>query len=80
MNVVGDIMFPGGKYNTREGEEKTRWVKCGTLLRNAEGKFRIKLDAIPLGIQPDGGWFSVFEKEPPRQQSLGGAMEEDAPW
>jgi len=77
MNVVGDIMFPGSKYTTKDGDEKTRWIKCGTLFQNAEGKLRIKLDSIPLGIGPDGGWFPVFEKETqaPKQQSMGGDVD-----
>jgi len=63
MNVIGDIMFPTGKYQTSEGEEKTRWLKCGVLMQNAEGNYRIKLEAMPLGVEPDGAWFAVFEKE-----------------
>jgi hypothetical protein len=66
MNVIGDIMFPTGTYQTREGEEKTRWLKCGVLMQNTEGNYRIKLEAMPLGVEPDGAWFAVFEKE--RQQ------------
>jgi len=68
MNVIGDIMFPTGKYQTREGEEKTRWLKCGVLMQNAEGNYRIKLEAMPLGVEPDGAWFAVFEKEQPKPQ------------
>ena len=34
--VIGDIMFPGGKY-IKDGEEKTRWLKCGVLLETEKG-------------------------------------------
>ena len=86
MNVIGDIMFPTGKYQTREGEEKTRWLKCGVLMQNAEGNYRIKLEAMPLGVEPDGAWFAVFEKEraqpaaparPPAKDLVGGYDPDD---
>jgi hypothetical protein len=60
MNVIGDVMFPNGKY-TKDGEEKTRWLKVGTLMQNAEGNYRLKLDAMP--VNPGDGWFAVFEKD-----------------
>jgi hypothetical protein len=85
MNVIGDIMFPTGKYQTREGEEKTRWLKCGVLMQNTEGNYRIKLEAMPLGVEPDGAWFAVFEKkaEPkPQAQTrpMADLMKEDMPF
>ena len=58
--VIGDIMFPGGKY-IKDGEEKTRWLKCGVLLETEKG-MRIKLESMPVGIAPGEGWFSIFEK------------------
>ena len=58
--VIGDIMFPGGKY-IKDGEEKTRWIKCGVLLETDKG-MRLKLESMPVGIAPGEGWFSIFEK------------------
>lgn len=89
MKILGDIMFPGGKFTDRGGNEKTRWIKCGALFQKANGAYTIKLDAVPLGMDPDGGWFSVFEKKPqPQQQQQGqnqgtyepDVKEEDLPW
>jgi hypothetical protein len=59
--VIGDVVFPSGKY-IKDGEEKTRWIRCGTLLETDKG-MRIKLDCIPVVTDPSGMWFSVFEKE-----------------
>jgi hypothetical protein len=60
--VLGDLKFPGGSYKANDGSEKTRWIKCGILLQTDKG-MRVKLESIPVGIAPDGGWFSVFEKK-----------------
>lgn len=56
---VGNIMAPGEKFTGQNGEEKTRWIKCGVLLETDRG-FRIKLDCLPVGGE---GWFSVFEDD-----------------
>lgn len=58
--VLGRIVAPNGKY-IQEGVEKTRWLRCGTLLETDNG-MRIKLDSMPIGVDFDG-WFSVFEED-----------------
>ena len=70
MNVIGDIMAPLRKYTDSSGDEKTAWGKCGVLMQNAEGQYRIKMDMVPIGSTD--GWFSVFEKQErqPRQQGF----------
>ena len=60
--IIGDIMCPTGKYNTQDGQEKTRWLKCGIMLQTDNG-FRIKMEAMPVGVADFEGWFSVFEKK-----------------
>ena len=62
MKVLGDVCVPTGKYE-QAGQEKTRWLKCGVLMQNDEGHYRLKLEAIPIGVADFEGWFSVFEKE-----------------
>ena len=74
--LIGEIMYPNGKYNTQEGE-KTRWLKCGVLLETDKG-FRIKLEAFPVGATQtgpngeaqDGLWFNVFEPKPKQQDGF----------
>lgn len=81
MKVLGDMMFPGGKYQS-SGEEKTRWIRCGVLMQAEDGAYRIKIDSMPIGIPPDGGWFQVFpkrdfsNKEAPKTGERG----DDMPW
>lgn len=59
--VIGDLVAPNGKY-IKDGEEKTRWLKCGIVLETDNG-MRIKLEAVPVGTGEGGIWFSVFEKD-----------------
>lgn len=92
-NVIGDICAPLGKY-IKDGEEKTRWGRCGVLLHTEKG-YRIKLDMVPTTVGDQGLWLNVFEKDdgPPRQQkpaqtaaeapqqgSLDGGKEKDVPF
>lgn len=66
--VLGDLMAPNGQY-IKDGEEKTRWLKCGILLETDKG-MRAKLEVLPVGIPEGGLWLSVFEKDndQPRQE------------
>lgn len=52
-----------GKY-TKDGEEKTRYLRCGSVFENEKGHLSVKLDCVPVG-QEWSGWFSLFE---PREQ------------
>jgi hypothetical protein len=62
MFKVGDLMASLGKYRDRQTqEEKTRWMKCGALLKRDDGSQVVKLDAIPTEFS---GWLSVFEDKP----------------
>lgn len=57
---VGDLVAPNGTYE-KDGETKTRWLKCGVVLDTAKG-MRVKLEAIPTVRSDDGHiWFSVFQ-------------------
>ena len=62
--VIGDLMAPNGKY-LKDGQEKTRWLKCGVVLQTDNG-LRVKLECIPVGVGEDGLWMSVFEKDDQR--------------
>lgn len=66
--IIGDIVAPGGKY-LKDGQEKTRWLKCGVLMQTDKG-FRIKLESLPVGGGSEQGlWLNVFEKDDkPRPQ------------
>ena len=69
---IGNIVFPSGSY-VKDGAEKTVWLKCGVLLQKDDGKFCMKLDALPINMNE--GWFNVFEDDPkPQQQAAAPAV------
>jgi len=60
MPVTHELMARAGSYTDRDGNEKTRWQKCGILIEK-DGRLSVKLEALPIGFD---GWLSCFE---PRQ-------------
>lgn len=58
-----ELMASNGTYQ-KDGEEKKRWVRCGTCFENDKGQLSIKLDVVPAGPEWSG-WFSLFE---PKEQ------------
>jgi hypothetical protein len=63
-------MYPQGKYTDQNGQEKTRWLRCGAIITTQAGKMAIKLDTLPLAPAPveggEGGiWLQCFEPNQP---------------
>ena len=70
MAVKYELMAPVGSYQ-KDGETKTRWLKCGAIFTGDNGP-KIKIDCTPTSvIDRDGnsvawnGWLNAFE---PRQR------------
>ena len=68
MKPAFTVVFPNGKYTDKEGNEKTNWLRCGTLFveKGEEGqpsKYALKIDAIPTS-EEFKGWFNVFHNKP----------------
>ena len=60
MKYAGDVCFGAGKYADSQGQEKTRWMKCGAYFQ-AGDRTGVKLEFVPVGIDPVRGlWFSLF--------------------
>jgi hypothetical protein len=55
-----------GKYTDKDGQEKSQFTNCGTLLQKDDGSFVIKLDSLPLG--EFNGWISCFDFDEERKQ------------
>ena len=49
-----------GTYQ-KDGQEKTRWAKIGTVMETKSGKLAIKIDTIPVNWD---GWASLMEPRP----------------
>ena len=61
--VKFDVVASTGKYQTANGDEKSRWMKCGVVIEGDDGRLSLKLEAVPIG--EFSGWFSLF---PPKDR------------
>lgn len=59
MQKIKNAVAACGKYTNAQGEEKTSWVKCGSLFRKNDNEFVLKLDAVPTGDFE--GWINFFD-------------------
>ena len=67
--VVFDVCASTGEYTDHEGNSKQRWLRCGVVIKNDEGRVSIKLDAIPVRTNEKGElWLSCFKPKPRNQQ------------
>lgn len=63
MKAVRKLVASSGEYTDRNtGEKKRRWLRVGTMFKDNEGRFSIKLDSLPVGNEWSG-WLSVFEMD-----------------
>jgi hypothetical protein len=66
MKKIKDVVY-SEKYTASNGEEKTRYTNCGSLLQRDDGSLSIKLEAIPVGFT---GWFNCYDPKP-REEGAG---------
>lgn len=62
MAKIFDVMYPAGEYTAQDGQQKTRWLRCGAVIETQAGKTALKLDCLPVGAtSEDGGiWLQLF--------------------
>lgn len=75
MAVQYDLMVPNGTY-TKDGQQKTHWVKIGCVMDKKAGGLVMRLDVIPVyQIDKDGneiafnGWVNMFAPNPREGQT-----------
>lgn len=55
------------KYVNKSGEEKVRWINCGSLFIKDDGKMSIKFNAFinPSAFKDEKGdvWLNVFDND-----------------
>ena len=80
MAKIYDVMKAIGSYTGDDGEEKTRWLKCGMVVRTKNDKVAMKLEALPLVDMSDGMWLSLQEPKPytPKDQKQQGFRDKPA--
>ena len=77
MKPIKKLMVPNGEYTDKNtGETKTSWIRIGTLFREGDDRFKVKLDCIPVG-QMFGGWIQCFDDEPRKGNQGGGSKSID---
>jgi hypothetical protein len=67
-----DAIAAIGEYkDTKTGEMKKRYLKCGMVMVDDEGSISFKIDAVPVGKYWDG-WINAkepYDGEKPARQS-----------
>jgi hypothetical protein len=70
-----EVVSANGTYTGADGQEKTRWLKCGVIFKSDKGSYTMKLEAIPARRNENGElWLNLFvpkKKEQPAQQQQG---------
>lgn len=64
--VKYEISAAAGTYQ-KDGVEKTRWLKIGTVMETKKGGLAMKLDSIPTGWD---GWAMLNEPRPKEKDDL----------
>lgn len=59
---VFDAMVKTGSYKDRDGNDKNRWLKIGSVFEGEKG-LSMLLDCVPVGVQAPV-WVSFFEIKP----------------
>lgn len=77
MAIKFDVMAKTGTYTDKEGNEKSRWQKCGVVFEGDKG-WSLKLEAIPVGEW--NGWFSLFEPKNDKPRPVQTQNEDEPPW
>ena len=62
-------------YTTKQGEDKTQWVKIGSAVQTDDGKMFGNIDAIPSGTWWDGS-VQYFEQEQQQQGQQQGQQQQ----
>lgn len=62
-----DAMVKNGSYKDRDGNEKARWLKIGTVFEGDKGLSMI-LDCVPVGVVAPV-WVSFFQVKEKGQQA-----------
>lgn len=73
-NVVATV----GEYKNAAGETKKRYVTCGKLFTDEQGRQSIKMDCMPISANWSG-WFSLYPIEPDPAGAPPPARREPAP-
>lgn len=59
MKRTHDLVVITGKYQDKDGKDKNRYQKIGTLFEDDKGQ-KVKIDLFPVGFD---GWAYLYKAE-----------------
>lgn len=58
MAITHELIAKNGTYKTKDGEEKTRWIKCGVVMDTRTGGQALLIESLPINFD---GWLQMRE-------------------
>lgn len=65
MAITHELISRGETYKTKDGEEKTRWIRCGVVMDTKSSGQAIHLESLPINFD---GWLMMKEPMPKENQ------------
>jgi len=75
MAITHELIASAGEYTDKNGQTKTRWVKCGFVNTKENGEFSIKIDSTPVEWD---GWLTAKRPQAQENNTRGSAAVEGA--
>lgn len=68
MAIMFNVMAKSGEYTTKDGQQKTRWHKCGVAIEaKNDGGMALNIESLPTNFD---GWLQLYKpKDETGQQS-----------
>lgn len=80
MAITHELIAKGETYKTKEGVEKTRWIRCGVVMDTKSGGQTLHIESLPINFD---GWLMMKEpmpkenqNQPQKQYSKSGSIDE----
>lgn len=65
MAITHDLIARGETYKDKNGDEKTRWIKCGVVMDTKSGGQAVYIESLPINFD---GWLMMKEPMPKENQ------------
>jgi hypothetical protein len=65
LAITHEIIARGETYKDKEGNDKTRWIRCGVVMDTKSGGQAIHLESLPINFD---GWLMMKEPMPKENQ------------
>ena len=65
MAITHEIIARGETYKDKEGNDKTRWIRCGVVMDTKSGGQAIHIESLPINFD---GWLMMKEPMPKENQ------------